>query len=221
MLKIWGRPNSSRTQRVLWTCAEAGLDYDLTLASATMGPHGHVSAGAPYGVVDTPGYLAMNPNGTVPTIDDDGFILWESNAIVRYLAHKYAPQRLFADSMDTFARAGQWMDWANAQLEGPLHTLVMELVRLPPAERNDDAVEAARQAMLKPLAILDAGLAARDYLAGDAFTIADIPTGIAVHRWRLFGLDHPAMPHLDAWCARLRQRDGFHHHIAPRENHLA
>ncbi len=86
-LRIWGRPNSIHTQRVLWTCAEADLSFELTLASATMGPKGHVSGGnPPYGIVDTQEYRAMNPNGTVPTIDDNGFVLWESNVIVRYLA---------------------------------------------------------------------------------------------------------------------------------------
>ena len=97
MLKLWGRPTSGRTQKVLWTLAEIGLDFDFIMASATMGPGGHVAKGnQPYGIVDTPDYRAKNPNGRVPTIDDDGFVLWESNSSVRYLALQYAPDLLYA-----------------------------------------------------------------------------------------------------------------------------
>ena len=96
MIRIWGRPNSICTQRVLWACAEADLDFDLTLASGTMGPDGHVSRGGqPFGLVDTDAYRAMNPNGTVPTFDDGGTVLWDSVAIVSYLALKYAPEQLY------------------------------------------------------------------------------------------------------------------------------
>lgn len=118
MLKIWGRRNSAHTQRVLWLCEEASLPYELILASATMGPDGHISGGgSAFGVVDTPAYRAMNPNGTIPTIDDDGFVLWESNTISRYLAQAYAPQALFGDDIKTLGLASQWMDWTNTQLD--------------------------------------------------------------------------------------------------------
>ncbi|MCH9046205.1 MAG: glutathione S-transferase N-terminal domain-containing protein, partial [SAR324 cluster bacterium] len=138
MLKIWGRPTSTCTMKVLWTCEEAGLPFQLILASATMGPQGHISRGPPYGVVDTPTYRALNPNGTVPTIDEDGFILWESNTIVRYLARRHAPF-LYGNDERTFALASQWMDW-ETQLVPFLHTLVMEMVRLPPEGRTPAAV---------------------------------------------------------------------------------
>ena len=91
MLKIWGRPTSACTQKALWGLEETEIDYELILASGTMGPDGHVSkGGAAFGLVDTAEYRSMNPNGTVPTINDDGFTLWESNVIVRYLSMKYA-----------------------------------------------------------------------------------------------------------------------------------
>ena len=126
MLKIWGRRNSVHTQRVLWACEEAGLQFDLILASATMGPDGHVSGGgSAFGVVDTPEYRTINPNGTIPTIDDNGYILWESNSISRYLAQTYAPKALFGDDIRTLGLASQWMDWTNTQLEPALHILVM------------------------------------------------------------------------------------------------
>lgn len=222
MLKIWGRPNSICTQRVLWGCEEAGLAYELTLASGTMGPKGHVSGGnAPYGIVDTPAYRAMNPNGTVPTIDDDGYVLWDSIAILGYLALRHAPSALHGGDIRVFAQAQQWMSWTNEHLEPALHVLVMELVRLPQAERTAGAVEAARGDMSRALARLEARLGQAPFVAGGDFSLGDIPTGAAVHRWRVFGLDGPALPNIDAWLARLGSREGFRRHVEPRQYHLA
>ena len=221
MLRIWGRPTSICTQRVLWACAEAQIPFTLTLASATMGPRGHVSGGGPaFGIVDTPEYRAMNPHGTVPTIDDDGFVLWESNAILAYLALAHAPGPLHDGDPRSFARACQWMSWTNEHLEPELHTLVMECVRLVPQRRDPQALEAARQRVLGPLARLDAPLAGSPFVAGPAFSVGDIPPGATGHRWRLLDLERPTMPHLEAWQARLAAREGFRRHVAPPEHHL-
>ena len=170
MLKIWGRPTSACTQKALWGLEEAGVDYELTLASGTMGPDGHVSkGGAAFGIVDTPEYRDMNPNGTVPTIDDDGFILWESNVIVRYLAMKYAPDKMYGSDVQTFASASRWMDWEQTKFLPEQHILVMNLVRLPPDERDPAAVEEARVSLLRPLGMLEEQLSKTAYVAGDAF----------------------------------------------------
>ena len=124
MLKIWGRPTSACTQKALWGLEESDIDYELTLASGTMGPDGHVSkGGTAFGIVDTPEYRAMNPNGTVPTIDDNGFILWESNVIVRYLAMKYAPEKLYDNKIETFSAASRWMDWEQSKFLPEQHNL--------------------------------------------------------------------------------------------------
>jgi glutathione S-transferase len=222
MIKIWGRPTSICTQRALWALVETQQPYELTLASATMGPAGHVSKGGPaYGVVDTPAYRAMNPNGTVPTIDDGGFVLWESNAIALYLAAKYAPRQLYADDAATLARASQWMAWTNEHLEPPLHTLVMQLVRLPPADRNPAEAEMAKRAIEKPLAILDTHLGRQPFVAGPAFTIGDIPVGCAVHRWMSFIADRPRLANIEAWHGRLATRPGFAQHVTPAEFHTS
>ena len=222
MIKIWGRPTSICTQRALWALVEAGQAYELTLASATMGPAGHVSKGGPaFGIVDTPAYRFMNPNGTVPTIDDGGFVLWESNAIVLYIAAKYAPQHLYGNDATTLARASQWMNWTNENLEPYLHTLVMELVRLPSSQRNPVMVEAAARDILTPLKILDAHLGRQPFVAGASFSIGDIPVGCAVHRWMLFLPDRPRLSHIEAWHARLATRTGFQQHVAPPEFHIS
>ncbi len=221
MIRIWGRPNSICTQRALWALEEAGVDYQLTLASATMGPDGHVSTGArPFGLVDSAEYRRMNPNGTVPTIDDDGFVLWESNAIVSYLAMSYAPNALYRADPARLARAQQWMAWTNEHLEPPLHTLVMELVRLGEDRRSAANVAAARDDILPWLAILETHLAANDHVAGDAFSLGDITTGASVYRWLVFDLDPPAMPAIAAWQSRLATRAGFRRHIQPRDHHM-
>ena len=124
-----------------------------------MGPDGHVSkGGAPFGVVNTPAYRAMNSNGTVPTMDDDGLVLWESNAILLWLALKRAPQVLSGDA-EQLARATHWMNWTNGRLEPLLPVLVMERVRLPEAERDPVKVEKARAAMIEAFGVLETRLA--------------------------------------------------------------
>lgn len=218
MFRIWGRPTSICTQRVLWACVEAGVEFELTLASASMGPDGHVSTGAqPHGGVDTPWYRAMNPNRTVPTIDDDGFVLWESNAIVGYIATRYAPDALFGGNVKTYALACQWMSWTNEHLEPPLHALVMQFSRLREELREPGAAEAIIETIAPTLAILDERLGSCPFVAGDAFSMGDIPPGAAVRRWKAFGLGGPSTPRVDAWLAQLARRDGFRRHVEPRE----
>jgi len=220
MLKIWGRPNSIHTQRVLWFCAEAGLEFELIRASATMGIDGHISGGgAAYGVVNTPEYLSMNPNGTIPTIDNNGYTLWESNTICRYLAQTYAPG-FFGGDIETLGLASQWMDWTNTQLEPQLHVLVMQLVRMREADRAPEVVEQTRLETIPKLMRLDAHLAARGYVAGEKFTVGDIAPACAFYRWTLFDLEAPDLPNLEEWMAHISKRDGFKRHIAPREYHL-
>ena len=221
MIRIWGRPNSICTQRVLWACVEADVGFELKLASGTMGPGGHVSTGAePHGSVGAPWYRTMNPNGTVPTIDDGGYVLWESNAIVAYLGLEYGSGTLVDGSPETLGRAVQWMAWTNEHLEPHLHTLVMELRRLREDLRTPGAADAAARDITPALGILDAHLADNAYMAGDRFSMGDIPSGAAAHRWRVFAQEGPATPHVDAWLARLAERQGFRRHVAPRELHI-
>ena len=222
MLTIWGRPTSARTQKVLWALAETGIEFEMILASGTMGPNGSVDKGnEPYGVVDTTEYLAMNPNGTVPTIKDGDFTLWESNSVIQYLAMKYAPEPLFGDDLETFASASRWMDWEGNMFLPHQHTLVMHLVRLPPEERDPAQVEGARQALLRPLKIIDSQLAKTSFISGERFTMGDIPIGIRVHRWFLFDLETPDFPNLTRWFEVIRQRPGFLEHIADPAVHLS
>lgn len=219
MIKIWGRYTSTCTQRVLWTCHEIGADFELTLASATMGPKGHVSRGGPaYGVVDTSEYRALNPNGTIPTIDDDGFVLWESNTIVRYLSRKY-DSSLFGYDEELYARAGQWMDWLP-NVESPIGTLVDECVRLAPELRRPGAVQEACRRMEKPLTIMENQLADRPFLTGKTLSMADLALGPTLARWFLLDIPRPRTPSVEAWVQRLHERPGFQTYVANPEYHL-
>lgn len=221
MLRLWGRPTSTRTLKVLWTLAEIGLEFDFILASATMGANGSVYRGhRPHGVVGEPAYRAMNSNGTVPTLDDDGFILWESNAIVRYLATKYAPLLLYGDDLQIFARAAQWMDWDNNHLMSGQHTLVMQLVRLPAQARDARELERARRDLIAAFRIIDGALGRSRFIAGDHFSIGDIPIGVHAHRWHLYDIERPPMANLARWYAEICQRGAFRQWVENPMHHL-
>lgn len=201
MLKIWGRPNSVNVQKVMWCVTELGLDHE------------RIDAGMRFGVNDQDWYLAMNPNGLIPTIDDDGVVLWESNAIVRYLAAKYGAGTLCPDSAAERATADQWMDWQATTLGVPMGPVFMGLIRTPPEQRDQNAIDAAAVDCGRLFGLLDRHLDGRDYMLGDALTMADIPVGAMTYRW--YGLDvpHADLPKLRAWYDRLVARPAFQNHV--------
>ena len=170
MLKIWGRKNSINVQKVLWACGELNMEFE------------RVDAGMAFGVNNTPEYKAMNPNALVPTIDHDGFILWESHAIVRYLAGLRGPSVLLPADVRTAADADRWMDWYATTLWNNLRPVFWALVRTPPEKRDMVMVENHRKAMAANFEIVDRQLADRPYLAGAAFSMADIPMGVEIGR---------------------------------------
>ncbi len=221
MLKLWGRPTSTRTQKVLWALAEIDLDFEFILASGSMGPAGSVQKGhRPYGIVDPPAYRAINPNGTVPSIEDDGFSLWESNSIVRYLAMKYAPELMYGDTVESFARASQWMDWDNNELQRGQHTLVTQLVRLPSGQRDRAQIEHANNELIAAFGIADAQLGRTRFIAGEHFSMGDIPLGIHAHRWQLYDIERPPLANIARWYAEIRKRPAFQRWVEDRANHL-
>ncbi len=220
MMEIWGRPTSLCTQRVLWCLEEFGVPHELILASGTMGAAGHISKGhEPYGVVDTPDYLDMNPNGRVPTIRDGDFTLWESNAILLYLALKHGHDRSAA-AVEQLTTAAAWMSWSNQYLDPPLTDLALHKVRLPPEQRREDVIARWNREMVRHLRILDGHLADRDFIAGPAPTIAEFSVGPNVYRWLLFELPHDNLVNLHAWLGRLRERPAFQKIVQPAAFHL-
>ena len=202
MLKIWGRTNSINVQKVLWCCAELNLKYD------------RVDAGMQFGVTKTPEYMAMNPNSRVPTIDDDGFILWESQAIVRYLARKHGLGGLCPSDPKACADADRWMDWYATTLWPSLQPIFWNLVRTPPGERNMTLVEESRKKAAADLQIVEKQLAGRQFITGSSFTMGDIPMGVGLHRWFNVPIERPDHPLLAAYYARLKGRPAFAQHCA-------
>ena len=202
MLKIWGRTTSINVQKVLWTCAELDLKYE------------RIDAGQHFGVNKTPEYLAMNPNGLVPTINDDGLILWESHAIVRHLARKHGKGTLWPGDEKVCADADRWMEWYSTTLWLSLRPVFWNLVRVEPDQRDMKLVEESRKKWAGNLKMVEDNLANRQYVAGNAFTMGDIPMGVALHRWFLLPIERPAFPRLAAYYDRLKQRPAFAAHCA-------
>jgi glutathione S-transferase len=196
MLKIWGRANSVNVKKVLWAAEELGLKYD------------RIEAGMAYGVTQTPEYKKMNPNSLVPTIEDDGLVLWESHAIVRYLTAKHAAGTLWPTDLRVRADADRWMDWAFT-FNTTIRTVFWGLVRTPPEKRDLQAIEEARKKCADLLSIPDAALAGRSYVAGDSFSMGDIPLGCHVQLWMRMPIERPAHPNLTAWFDRLCTRPAF------------
>ena len=199
MLTIWGRANSSNLQKVVWCCEELNL------------PFKRIDMAGAFGF--TPEYLSMNPNKVVPTIDDDGFILWESNVIVRYLAATHGAGTLYPADLKERAEADRWMDWQQTTLWAAIRPLFFGYVRTPEGERDHAALAAAQRQSEHVLGIFDRHLASRAFVAGERFTMGDIPAGIAIYRWFALPLQRPDFPHVARWYEVLTQRPGFRTHV--------
>ena len=196
MLKIWGRITSINVQKVVWCCDEMGLAFE------------RIDAGGAFGKTKSPEYLAMNPNSLVPTIDDEGFILYESNAIVRYLAAKHSADQLWPLDPRSRADADRWMDWNSTTFIPAMRDAFWQLIRTPEPQRDMAAVERSRAEGEKGAAILDAHLAHHRYMTDFGFTGADIVVGCAAHRWLLLPVRREPRPHLQRWYEEIRSRPG-------------
>ncbi|XYH99174.1 glutathione S-transferase family protein [Sorangium sp. So ce1128] len=197
MLRLWGHKNSSNVQKVLWALDELRLDFE------------RVDAGGPFGRVKEADYLTLNPNGLVPTLEDGPLVVWESHAIVRYLFARYGSPPLQPSDLADRARADAWTDWQFGTLWPPVRTLLVQLLRTPEERRDQGAIDAARKAALAALGILDRELSRHPWAAGEYFTFADIPLGVAAQRWYNLPIDRPALQHVDAWYGRIKRRPGF------------
>jgi glutathione S-transferase len=154
----------------------------------------------------------MNPTGLVPTIDDDGFTLWESHTIVRYLAAKHGAGTLWPTDRKERADAERWMDWAFT-LQSAMRNVFWGLIRTPPEKRDMKAIEEGRKRSAELLAIPESVLSNRPYVGGASFTMGDIPLGCEVQRWMRVPIERPALPNLEAWFARLCARPAFTKHV--------
>jgi glutathione S-transferase len=197
MLKIWGRMSSINVKKVVWTAQELALDIQRT------------EAGGLFGVVKTPEYMALNPNSLVPVIEDEDYVLWESNVIVRYLCAKHSSGQMYPTDLRERFDAERWMDWQQTTPNPAGRDAFVQWVRTPAERRDTAAAERSVHAAEPRFAMRDAHLATRSFMAGDRFTMADIPIGCELHRW--FGLPpalyaRPAWPSLERYFASLRER---------------
>lgn len=194
MLKVYGRPNSSNSAKVFWLLDQIGHDYDL------------IPTGRGFAPTDTPEFLALNPFGKVPVVQDGGAVVWESNAVLRYLAKRFGAVMLWPEDAAAQAGVDGWMDWASISLTPPL----TRLRKARAAGRTDDT---DLPAIVTAFALLDQQLARHDFIAGADLSLADITAAPSVHRWFLLDGDRPALPHLEGYARRLAGFPGYVRHV--------
>jgi glutathione S-transferase len=202
MLKVWGRKTSSNVQKVMWAIGDLGLEHE------------RVDIGGAFGGNKEGPYLAMNPNGLVPTLEDGDAMIWESNSIVRYLATKYGAGTLEPADLKSRALASQWMDWQLSVAAPAIFGAFWGLIRTPPEKRDPAAIAESQKKTTEAMKIFDANLSKRAYAAGDNFSMGDIPVGIMVYRFWQLVPDRPPLPNLQRWYAQIEKRPGFRDHVA-------
>lgn len=201
MLKIYGRNTSSNVQKAMWAVGELNLKFE------------RLDVGGAFGKNKEPDYLAMNPNGLVPTLVEGDFILWESNAIVRYLARAYGSGTLEPSDPKQIALANQWMDWQLSVVGPAIYHAFWGLIRTPAEKRDMAAIAESQRKTTDAMKILDAQLARTAYVAGDRFSMGDIPVGVMAYRFRQLCPERPNMPNLERWYAEIEKRKAFHDHV--------
>jgi glutathione S-transferase len=204
-LTIWGRANSVNVQKVLWCLRELELNHE------------RIDAGMQHGRNHEADYLAMNPNGRIPTLVDGDFVLWESNSIMRYLCMAYgegAP--IYPQDAKPRAAVDRWLDWTLSTLQPVDRPVFWALVRTPVAQRDMTAIQRDADAAAEVWRIVDRQLATRRFIEGDQFTLADIAIGAFARRWLgVEGISRPELPEFNRWFAQLADRPGFIRFVAP------
>lgn len=180
------------------------LVYELEL------PHQHIEAGGPFGGLDTPEFIAMNPHQHVPVIDDNGKTIWESHTIIRYLAARYGEQRFSADDAYERSRFERWMDWSQTTLQPDfLNGVFWGLYRTPELQRDLQAISKYVDRCSRHFILLDGILNKQPYLVGESLTLADILAGTSLYRYFELEIERPDVPHVRAWYQRLQERPAY------------
>lgn len=199
MITVWGRRNSLNVQKVMWTLGELGLAYE------------RLDVAGSFGFPDD--YATLNPNRVVPTIGDGDLTLWESNVCVRYLCRKYGKGTLWPDDVGALALADQWMDWQTSTLGQAFFHIFLNKIRLPADKADAAQIEAGIANCARLFGHLDEQLADRQFVAGDAFTLGDIPLGVMSHRYLTLDIERPQIPHVVDWYRRLSERPAYQNHV--------
>ena len=202
MLTVWGRRSSFNLQKVMWLVGELGLE------------HRHIEAGGQFGGLDTPEFRAMNPHGRVPVIDDNGIIVWESHAILRYLAARSGQSRFWSDHADERSQVDRWMDWSQTVLQPDFLTGVFwGFYRTPEPQRNWTAIGDKVTRCARHFQLLDKMLADRQFLCGNSLSLADIPAGTSLYRYFELEIERPFVPNVETWYRRLQDRLAYREHV--------
>lgn len=198
MLQILGKATSINVRKVLWTCAELHLPFEQE------------DWGSGFRSTDTAEFLALNPNATVPVIKDGRFVLWESNSIIRYLASRYGGAHLYPADPQARARVDQWIDWQAAELNRAWSYAFLALVRKSSVHQDAEAIEASSANWGKHIGILNRRLESTGaFVAGQDFSLADIPIGLSLNRWFSTPLTRPDFPAVSDYFERLADRPGY------------
>lgn len=198
MLKILGKSSSINVRKVLWLCAELDLAYEQE------------QWGSGIRSTSAPEFLALNPNGMVPVIEDGPFVLWESNAICRYLTSRYGRSDLLPRDAEERARVEQWMDWQATELNNAWRYAFMALVRKSPDYADPRSLAASLASWHRHMQVLDSQLNRTGaYVVGSGFTLADVVLGLSVNRWYGTPMERPHLPAVESYFERLSQRPAF------------
>jgi glutathione S-transferase len=202
MLKVWGRRSSFNVQKVMWLVGELEL------------VHEHIDAGGKFGGLDAPAFLAMNPHGRVPVIADGDATVWESHAILRYLAARHGAGPFWSDDPVARARVDGWMDWSQTSLQPDfLVGVFWGFYRTPEDKRNWQAIRASLARFVRHFEKLDRLLEGRPFLLGEALTLADITAGTSLHRYFELQIERPALPQVERWYRSLARRAAYREHV--------
>lgn len=202
MLRIYGRRSSSNVQKVLWLVGELNLAHEL------------IPVGGDYGGLDDPSFLAMNPNGRIPTIKDADIIVWESHAILRYLAATYGCSKFWNEGAAERSHVDRWLDWAQTSWQPSfIDGIFWGWYRTPAAQRNERAIAGALYACTKLMRLLDAALEGHSYLTGETLTLADVAVGSTLYRYFALDIERPEVPNVEAWRRRLESRAAYRQHV--------
>lgn len=201
MLTIYGRKTSFNVQKVTWIAAELGI------------PNRRIDLGGKFGGLDTPEFRAKNPHGKIPVIDDDGAIIWESNAIVRYLAARYGGEAWWPSDPVDLAAADQWMDWVSSTLNIGFSGVFIGFYRTPEAKRDWAAIKANLARCAADYGLLDNLLATQPFVTGPTISIGDIPIGATLFRYFTLDIERPKLPNVEAYYRRLQDRAAYREHV--------
>jgi glutathione S-transferase len=209
MLTVYGRKSSFNVQKVMWLVGELGLN------------HRHVELGGSFGGLDTPEFRARNPHGRIPVIEDDGVAIWESHAILRYLAARYGDQRFWSSDPLVRSYADRWMDWSQCSLQPDfLIGVFWGFYRTPEPQRDMASVNVKIQRTANHLSLLDRVLASRSFILGDQLTLADIPAGTSLFRYFSLEIERPSLPNVERWYRLLQERSAYREHVMIAFNEL-